>query len=99
MEIDVVKQQIESFAQALRGIVAPSRPNVLVEYGPRWARVVTKSFDQKNSSVYCFVDIQNGDIWKASSWRQPQKNGKRGNVFEADYGLHCCSAYGLKYLR
>jgi hypothetical protein len=31
-------------------------------------------------SVYCFIDLSNGDILKAAGWKAPAK-GARGNIF------------------
>ena len=50
------------------------------------------------SSRLSFVNLENGDILKAASWKAPAK-GVRGNVFDENEG--CVTAwdvYGAKYL-
>lgn len=49
-----------------------------VTYGRKFAKILMTAYGQK--SVHCFVDIATGDIHKAGTWSQPQKNGLRGNV-------------------
>ena len=34
-------------------------------------------------SVYCFIDMSNGDILKADGWAKPAK-GARGNIFNVN---------------
>jgi hypothetical protein len=51
------------------------------EYGKKYARIVVHTNGSK--SVYCFIDLNNGDILKANSYKTPAK-GKRGNIFNAD---------------
>ena len=48
-------------------------------------------------SVHCFVDMTNGDVLKAASWKAPAKHA-RGNIFKDDNGLGGVTAYGAKYL-
>jgi len=49
-----------------------------VEFGRKFAKVIHNSWGQ--NSVHCFIEIANGNIWKAASWKMPQKNGIRGNI-------------------
>jgi hypothetical protein len=48
--------------------------------------------------VHCFVDVTNGDILKAVSWKAPAK-GARGNVLTYGEVSEAVSAYGANYLR
>ena len=50
----------------------------------------------KDSSVYCFIEIATGDIFKAASYSAPAKHA-RGNIY-SDF-MHCISPYGAVYLR
>lgn len=50
----------------------------------------------KAKSVYCFVDLTNGDLLKGS-WKAPVANGVRGNLNDANV-LSCAGVYGLQYL-
>jgi len=52
-----------------------------VEYGRKFAKISHHSWGSK--SVHCFVEIANGNIWKAATFRAPQVNGIRGNLKDA----------------
>lgn len=45
--------------------------------GKRYIKLITAH--GSNASVYCFIDRNNGNIFKAASWSAPAK-GARGNV-------------------
>jgi len=49
-----------------------------VDMGKKFAKIVIISGGQ--SAVHCFVEIENGNIHKAATFRAPQKNGIRGNL-------------------
>lgn len=49
-----------------------------VDMGKRFAKIIIISGGQ--ASVHCFVEIENGDIHKAATFKAPQKNGVRGNL-------------------
>lgn len=66
-----------------------------LDIGRKYARVVRHSMSR---TVYCFVDLTNGDILKAASFKAPAPRGKRGSIFDSDGGLSCCDTFGLKYL-
>lgn len=77
----------------------------------KWVRVVV--VEERNgkpcdSSVYCFICLQDGqtkalgilkagDIHKAAGWKAPAKHA-RGSVFQADFG-NCLTAHGIVYLK
>lgn len=72
---------------------------VLVEFGRRYAKLI--SMDVRNGetsahSVYCFVDMTNGDILKAATWKAPAKHA-RGNVL-SDERMNAVTAYGAVYI-
>lgn len=48
------------------------------EQGKKYIRVVKTTGGQR--SVHSFVEIENGDVWKAASWKTPAKNTPRGNI-------------------
>lgn len=52
-----------------------------IEYGRKFAKVIHNSWGSE--SVHCFVEIANGNIHKAATFRAPQKNGVRGNLTDA----------------
>ncbi len=58
--------------------------------GKRFVRVVEIHWAGKDCnevsqrSVQCFVELSNGYIWKAASWKKPAPNFPRGNVFDPE---------------
>ncbi len=52
-----------------------------VQNGQKYARIIVNAHGSR--SVYCFIDLSNGDILKADSWKKPAK-GKRGSIWNAD---------------
>ena len=74
-------------------------PEITVDYGKKYARVV--KVDQLNGgrSVHTFVNMLTGDILKSGSWKAPQKNGVRGNIFAEDVGADRVNEHGAIYLR
>lgn len=76
--------------------VEESRRKLSVEYGRRYAKIVASS--RGSQSVYCFVDLTNGDILKAESWRKPAKHA-RGSIYQPAGWKDAITAYGARYLR
>lgn len=78
-------------------------PDVEVEHGPKYVRIwkVEKSYSGEviSKSIHTFVNRENGDILKPAGWKGPVKNGKRGNVFDMNYGLGCVNWNSTVYLR
>ncbi len=58
-------------------------PTVEIEIGRRYIKIVKASHFNGHStrSVQGFVDLTNGDILKAASWKAPAKHA-RGNVLD-----------------
>lgn len=91
------KAQDEYYAKAHNFIPSP-----LITYsrGKKYTRVIQQNryFDkdgiarisQNNRSVFCFIDEQ-GNLWKAASWKAPAKNFPRGHISK---GLEGTSVYG-----
>jgi hypothetical protein len=63
--------------------------------GKRYARIVSTGYGAR--SVHCFVDLINGDILKAASWRAPAKHA-RGNIWDNDGGRSALTPWGVRYL-
>ena len=66
-------------------------PNVAADViserpGKKYVRIVRARVDGTGSSVHCFVDMTNGDVLMAASWRAPAKHA-RGNIFDEHNGL------------
>jgi hypothetical protein len=73
-----------------------------VEPGRRYARIVIQDehdgvLDAYSRSVYCFVDMTNGDVLKSESWKKPAKHA-RGNIFNEN-PVKGCGPYGAAYLK
>jgi hypothetical protein len=78
-----------------------------VEYGPRYARIVSQKQTRRflpvervedgQRMVYGFVDLTNGDILMAAGWKAPAKNGARSNIKDEDYGMSGCGPHGVNY--
>jgi len=70
--------------------------------GPKYAKLArTRPGETKGGSVYCFIDVTNGDILKAAGWATPAK-GARGNIrvgTSATWFNGALTAYGAAYLR
>jgi hypothetical protein len=71
-------------------------PTIEVEEGSKFYKVV-KADSQR--SVYCFINKQTGDIYKAATWRAPAKH-VRGNISDPNYSWgKGVGLYGGAYLR
>ena len=54
--------------------------------GTKYAKIMLQEMRDgklKDCSVYCFIDLSNGDILKAAGCNAPAK-GKRGSIFNED---------------
>lgn len=67
------------------------------QLGKKYAKIVRRG-DHQSGSVHCFVDMINGDVLKAASWKVPAKHA-RGNIFDEHHGLRHMNEYGAAYLR
>ena len=77
-------------------------PDFTAKVGKRYVKII-KSTDHgddhlSNVSVHSFIDMTNGDILMAASWKAPAKHA-RGNVFDADNGMGATTIYGANYLK
>jgi hypothetical protein len=52
----------------------------------------------EDQSVFCFIDMTNGNVLKSAGWKTPAK-GARGNIFDEHNGLARITAYGTEYNR
>lgn len=68
-------------------------PKSRVEYGRKFAKVL------QGSGVHTFIDLSNGDILKAATYKAPAPNGVRGNIFAADFGASVVNEHGANYLK
>ena len=68
-------------------------PTFSINFGKKYGKVIRDNGSQK--SVHCFVDLSNGDLLKAASWKIPTK-GKRGNITDENPPLQSGDFY-IKY--
>lgn len=67
--------------------------------GKRYVRIVRKDKAGTTGSVFCFVDMSNGDVLKAATFKAPAKSGPRGNIFTMTHASEAVTAYGAHYWR
>jgi len=75
-------------------------PQIVLNSGSKFYKLVQVNTDGNHisRSVHCFVDKQNGDIYKAATWAQPAKH-VRGSIFDPNYGWGTAvGLYGATYL-
>jgi hypothetical protein len=77
--------KLDAFAAAITANYYAENPDspwkdytITFEEGKKYIRVVKSTGSQR--SVHSFIEIENGDIWKAASWKVPAKNKPRGNL-------------------
>lgn len=81
------------------------RPVVFLDKpGQRYVRIIeatvhTGQTEPAHRRVHAFIDLTNGDVLKAASWKAPAKHA-RGNVLRQDNGTGALTARGgVHYLR
>lgn len=103
MDTKNITEQIETFRVALEKMLVQRHaerfavlppPSVEISIGKRFARIVRKD---SGISAYGFIDLSNGDLLKAASWKAPAMHA-RGNIFNQDI-LSGCGPYGMAYLK
>lgn len=53
----------------------------------KYARIFERNKSSGQRGVWCFINLETGDVLKADGWKKPALNFARGNIFEADHGL------------
>lgn len=64
--------------------------------GRRYLKII-RNDSGGSRSVYGFVDLTNGNILKAATWKAPAKHA-RGNVLDASTWAKAHGPYGMSYL-
>lgn len=74
----------------------PDFPKVVLstQTGKRYIKVVQSEAGTMGRSVYCFVELNTGLIYKPAGWKAPAKHA-RGSIF-GKYGVN---PHGVNYLR
>jgi 23S rRNA A2030 N6-methylase RlmJ len=73
-------------------------PLIVTEEGPKKVRIIKQDKIGNGRTVHTFIDKATGDILKAAGWKAPAPNGKRGNIYDADFSK-CITQFGAEYLR
>lgn len=63
----------------------------IIEWGKKFAKVSHISWGSK--SVHCFIEIANGNLHKAATYKAPQKNGLRGNILNEKFPIFASDFY------
>ena len=114
MGADLFEQRLASFLDAaqanitayyqqhFQSLAALGRiPQLAIERGQRYIRIVKKEPGLTGGSVYCFIDTKPetlGNIYKAASYKAPAKHA-RGNIMADDNGAGGVGVWGAIYLR
>jgi hypothetical protein len=70
--------------------------------GRKYVKIATASYNAKTGekerggSVHCFVEKETGDIYKPASWKAPEKNFTRGNIYDLADASRWVKAYGVR---
>lgn len=68
-------------------------PEITYKINAKYIRVL------RDTALYCFIDLEHGQIWKGAGWKTPEKKNPRGCIFNDDFGLSGVTEYGTTYLR
>ena len=71
-------------------------PEITFTVGRKYVKVIRN--EEQGGSVWAFIDMVSGDIYKPASWRAPAKH-VRGNIFNEDGGKTCVTCHGINYLK
>ena len=96
--VALVQKKVNRYFEIMEYTFA-APPAITVDYGKKYARVVKNDQLNGGRSVHTFVNMLTGDILKSGSWKAPQKNGVRGNIFADDLGADRVNEHGAIYLR
>ena len=71
-----------------------SVPEVDAKEGGKYYKVFKNESGRGGPYVWFFVGKEEGNIWKAASWKAPAKNFPRGNIL-TDNAKDVIGVYGL----
>ena len=80
------------FEQHFPSLVAPTL--VIDPNGKKYLRIVKRDHGSPGGSVFCFVEKETGNVFKAESWKRPAP-GIRGHISQS--AETSCTVYGAKY--
>ena len=70
-------------------------PTLQAQTGGKNVKIVNVK-NGRVESVYCFVEIETGNVLKAAGFKAPAK-GKRSCIFDADNGMSGIDCFGAIY--
>lgn len=93
--------QVQQIHTAYVAKLAPNTTPDVVTFteGTKYLRIVKGHENGTGRSVYCFVDRANGNIYKAASWRAPERNYVRGNIHDPESVAQWCGPYGVNSVK
>ena len=92
-----LKEEIEEFAGRVQNLIGEhftargfrhQPPTISVKFGRKYAKLIRVEGGEHtrgSQSVYGFVSVDTGDIFKAANWRAPAKHD-RESIFNDDSG-------------
>jgi len=92
-------KQLGEFIENHRKATCATLPTITITASPggkKFIRIV-RCENGKPQSVYCFVGVADGGIYKPDGWKRPAPSA-RGNIYNAN-PLAGCGPYGVAYLR
>ncbi len=112
--IENFESKLSLWVAAVQGMITKSQEElvakgfaptvVLVERGPKYARIVRFSEqtvggkkETVERSAYAFIDLATGDVLKPAGWKGPAKHA-RGNILDGT-GLKSVTPYGIQGMR
>lgn len=72
-----------------------------IKAGKKYVKIlatVNHNGNKGQQSLFCFINMENGDILKAESYSKPHPT-PRGNIFSEDLGMSGINTYGANYIR
>lgn len=82
------------YAKHLKNLAFPS---IEIKKGRRFMKIVSKS--DNSESVHSFVEIETGNVYKAASYKQPELNHVRANIYNYDSLVIGVNMHGANYIR
>ena len=92
---------IEEFVSELNQRFPKQSPHeymFMFTVGKRYYKVWHSRNGIEVASIYAFVDVGTGDIYKPASCNAPAKH-VRGNIHDDASRISACDKHGIKYLR
>lgn len=79
------------------GLWEAEYPVHVMRGGKRYLRIVIRSRSGENASVFCFVEVATGLVYKAAGWKCPAPH-PRGSIYAADFKGYGVDHHGPHYL-